>query len=413
MIKVPDKYVSLYTTDKFINLVTGGRGGAKSFNIALFLLRLTYEKGHIILYTRYTMTSARVSIIPEFIDKLEREGILEDFKVNNDEILNLRTGSKILFRGIKTSSGNQTAKLKSIQGLTTFVVDEAEEWHNEEDYQTILLSIREISARNRVIIIMNPSNRTHFIYKKYIKATHKKITIEDYQVEISTHDKVNHIHTTYHDNTKYLADNFFEELKMLKLDRDLYGHKAIGQWQDNPEGLMYPELQYFSHDLPQGSTYSFTDPADTGDDYLCTWFVRATDTGLYVYDALYTLESSDVTIPRMESMMSLNNCILNWIESNNQGSVFVNMLQSKVPNVHGVYENTNKVVRMKHHAPLVNFIKFKESGSAEYLLAIEHMRAVPKTIKAKGAGMDIDSADCMTSLLRYFYNNFPQYFIIK
>jgi hypothetical protein len=44
MIKVPDKYVSLYTTDKFINLVTGGRGGAKSFNIALFLLRLTYEK---------------------------------------------------------------------------------------------------------------------------------------------------------------------------------------------------------------------------------------------------------------------------------------------------------------------------------------------------------------------------------
>ena len=47
-----------------------------------------------------------------------------------------------MFRGIKTSSGNQTAKLKSIQGITTFVCDEAEEWTNEEEFDKIMLSIR-------------------------------------------------------------------------------------------------------------------------------------------------------------------------------------------------------------------------------------------------------------------------------
>lgn len=52
------------------------------------------------------------------------------------------TGSRIMFRGIKTSSGNQTAKLKSIQGITTFVCDEAEEWTSEEEFDKIMLSIR-------------------------------------------------------------------------------------------------------------------------------------------------------------------------------------------------------------------------------------------------------------------------------
>jgi PBSX family phage terminase large subunit len=413
MIKVPAEFQSLYTTDKFINLVTGGRGGTKSFNVALFLLRLTYEEGHIILYTRYTMSSAKISIIPEFTQKLEMEGTLADFSVTADEITNKRTGSKILFRGIKTSSGNQTAKLKSIQGLTTFVVDEAEEWENEDDYQTILLSIRSITAKNRVIIIMNPSNRKHFIYQKYIKDTKKNIEIEGYQVEVSTHHQVNHIHTTYHKYKEYLAPNFFDELKLLKLDRDLYGHKAIGQWQDNPEGLLYPEIKYFSHELPQGANFSFTDVADTGDDYLCTWFVRATETNLYVYDAIYTLDGSGITIPLMADKMNLNKCVINWIESNNQGSVFVSQLQNKVANVQGVYENTNKPFRMNHHAHLMNFLQFKETGSKEYLLAIEHLRAVPKVIKNGCKGMDIDSADALTALIRYFYNNYPQYFIIR
>lgn len=48
-----------------------------------------------------------------------------------------------MFRGIRTSSGNQTAKLKSIQGLTTFVCDEAEEWNSEEDFDKLVLSIRQ------------------------------------------------------------------------------------------------------------------------------------------------------------------------------------------------------------------------------------------------------------------------------
>ena len=46
------------------------------------LVILTYERGHTILFTRYTLTSARISIIPEFIEKLELMDCIGDFHVN-------------------------------------------------------------------------------------------------------------------------------------------------------------------------------------------------------------------------------------------------------------------------------------------------------------------------------------------
>jgi phage terminase large subunit len=72
-IKLLDKYQPLFyeNPESRYFLITGGRGSGKSWTLSLFLLNLTYEEGHVILFTRWTLTSAFISIIPEFIDKLE------------------------------------------------------------------------------------------------------------------------------------------------------------------------------------------------------------------------------------------------------------------------------------------------------------------------------------------------------
>ncbi|SDE24975.1 phage terminase large subunit [Riemerella columbipharyngis] len=117
LIQTQAVYNPLYTNiDKFIILLTRGRDSAKSYNATTFVERLSFEQGHKILFSRYTITSARISIIPEFEEKIEKEGVQDYFTVNNNEIINRFSGSPILFIGIKTSSGNQTANLKSIQG---------------------------------------------------------------------------------------------------------------------------------------------------------------------------------------------------------------------------------------------------------------------------------------------------------
>ena len=212
-------------------------------NASAFIERLSFEKGHKMLYSRYTMTSASISVIPEFYEKIEADGTQKYFKTTKTEILNKRSKSVVMFRGIKTSSGNQTAKLKSIQGLTTFVCDEAEEWTSEEDFDKLMLSIRQKDIQNRVIIIMNPTDENHFIYQKYIKETHKLIDIDGVEVQISTHPSVLHIHTTYLDNAENLGEEFLKEIALIKNENPKkYAHVVIGRWADVSEGAIFKKF---------------------------------------------------------------------------------------------------------------------------------------------------------------------------
>ena len=96
-VQLNKKYKSLYNSDARYHVVTGGRGSGKSFGINVFLLHLTYEKGHKILFTRYTMTSASMSIIPEFLEKIDLMGVAEHFDVTKAEITNKLTGSSVSY----------------------------------------------------------------------------------------------------------------------------------------------------------------------------------------------------------------------------------------------------------------------------------------------------------------------------
>ncbi len=247
MIVPQEIYHPLYEDkEKFIILITGGRGSGKSFNASTFIERLTFEMTpvekivHQILYTRYTMVSAGMSIIPEMMEKIDLDGTTKYFKTTKTDIVNKMTKSRIMFRGIKTSSGNQTAKLKSIQGITTFVCDEAEEWTSEDEFDKIMLSIRKKGIQNRIIIIMNPCDSNHFIYKKYIEKTHKLVEIDGVQVQVSTHPNVLHIHTTYFDNLDNLSPEFLKEVEDMKVSNpEKYAHVVIGRWADVAEGAVF------------------------------------------------------------------------------------------------------------------------------------------------------------------------------
>ena len=69
MVKIDERvkkiYSTLYTSKKRYFFITGGRASLKSTNVQEFIARLTFEQGHGVLFTRYTMTSAAKSISPE------------------------------------------------------------------------------------------------------------------------------------------------------------------------------------------------------------------------------------------------------------------------------------------------------------------------------------------------------------
>jgi phage terminase large subunit len=231
--KHKDKWNNLGNDTRFF-VLTGGRGSGKSFEVGRLASLLSFEPNHKILFTRQTMTSAHLSIIPEFQQKIDLLELNGCFDINRQEILNNVSGSEIIFKGLKTSSGDQTASLKSLQGVTTWILDEAEELTDEKVFDKINLSIRQKGVQNRVILILNPSTKEHWIYKRFFEQAGVK------EGFTGVKDNVTYIHSTYLDNVENLDDSFLTEVNRIKdTNPKKYNHVILGGWLDKAEGVVF------------------------------------------------------------------------------------------------------------------------------------------------------------------------------
>lgn len=260
-----DKYAPLADLRTRYAVITGGRGSGKSFAVASLLIALTDSPryaGKTILFTRYTLTNAETSIIPEFVDKIERGNMERDFARSGNCITNTRTGCNIIFKGIKTSSGVNTAALKSIPNLVLWVNDESEELTDEVTFDTIDLSIRDRDVPCQVWLVLNPADISHFIYRRFFAA---------YGVAggwNGVRDDVTYIHTDYHDNADNLPPDYIDKAERLRrTDPSKYAHIWLGEWAMNRDGLIYPDWEPIAADewpdgLPQwyGLDWGYTDP---------------------------------------------------------------------------------------------------------------------------------------------------------
>lgn len=185
----------------------------------------------------------------------------------------------------------------------------------------------------------------------------------------------------------------------------------FNQAAETEEGLMYGKLNMVQH-LPANREgvmrYSFTDVADTGADYLCTWFFEVNQGKIYVFDAVYTQEGSKITPGKMKVKIEHHGSHVNKMEVNNQGSVFVSVMQNLGINVSGYYSSGNKEERISAYAQFIEFLYFVEPDtqtyhSQEYKQAVKHVMAYPKQGKAED-GHD-DAEDALTEGIRYLYTN--------
>lgn len=193
------------------------------------------------------MASAEKSIIPEFENSAKLNESLQDFHKKGNKYPNKATGSFILFSGIKTNSGDQTANLKSLHGITTWIIDEGEDFQDEATFDDIDDSIRSMLNQNRVIWVQNPSTKEHFIYKRWVEGYVDYIDIEGHQVIVSRHPLVEAIHTTYHIAEKlgYLSKTWLEKVNQIKLNNPKrYFHKYLGGWLEKAEGVVFNNWKY-------------------------------------------------------------------------------------------------------------------------------------------------------------------------
>lgn len=233
-------------------IITGGRNSQKSFAVGTWSCIASKDYHNNILYTRYTLTSAEDSIIPEFKEKIEILNVEDYFYTTKDRIVT--SDSKIVFKGIKTSAGNQTASLKSLKGFNVFILEEAEEMPSFEDWDKITKSIRSKDKQNINILILNPTTKEHWIFKEFFEGRGINPGFN------GINKNVLYIHSTYLDmDRELIADNIwndFEEKRIayedwIKLPQDhkdksalrrdamYYKHIILGGWLDKAEGVVY------------------------------------------------------------------------------------------------------------------------------------------------------------------------------
>ena len=268
-INISDKFEPLFDIPEGVDtfILTGGRYSQKSFAVSTASLSACAKYGHRVLYSRYTNASLKDSIYAEVEEKLDILNYRPFFNATINRIDSNFNDSKVVFKGLKAGSNQQTANLKGLKDFSMWVLDEAEELVDESIYDKIFLSIRGNKKtdehKNIKMMILNPASKEHFIYKKYFL----KKGVEGGWNGVK--DNVCYIHTTYLDCLEFVPDEikvFFEEMKRDNPKK--YYHIVLGGWLDKAEGVVFQNWKFgeFNPDKLQtscGMDFGFSVDPDT------------------------------------------------------------------------------------------------------------------------------------------------------
>lgn len=393
MITLNEKYKPLWTTECFITIVTGGRGSGKSFAVGDFIENLSFEQGHKILYTRYALYTTSDSIIPEFEEKIDLEGHDGFFKVTKSDVTNTQSNTNILFRGIKTSSGNQTAKLKSIQGLTTFVLEEAEELDDEKTFTTIMQSVRQKGIQNRIILILNPKSKSHWIYKRFFEQPGINPNFN------GENDNVCYINTNYLENLDNLSGEFIEEAnRCQRYTPEIYRYDYLGEWVLSIEGSFIPidRLNRYDSINNEGAMLSYIDTADEGTDHFAGIFGRFMGGKYYPVDAIFNQVNLNLNEETCKERFDTHNPDRVYVETNSFGAYFLRNIrkQNSGINMHGLNSKANKLGRILAQSGwILEFTVWPQHPNEELGRFMEQMCSVTADSKDKD-----DAADCISGM---------------
>lgn len=239
-------FVDEIDTPRYYQLY-GGRGSGKSFVAAIAMVQLTFSKhSHKILYLRQTMASSDDSVVADIKAAIVMLGVQDHFSESRGTITNKSTGSTIAFKGIR-SSGSATAKLKSLSGITTLVVEEAEEVESFEEFSKVDESIRIAGKPLKVILIYNPTSALNsWIHKEWFDDGRPK----DYRPDTIF------MHSTYLDNVENLNPSVVKRYQDLKETNPTYYKNTImAEWTLETAGRLYAGWGHWESLSQEGDTW--------------------------------------------------------------------------------------------------------------------------------------------------------------
>lgn len=234
-------YYEAYYSTKRYNLVWGGRGSGKSYDIEgkMPIVDIVTRPFCRYLMIRQVYGSVEGSQYQELLDYISKWGIRHLFNITRRplKITCKANGNYIIFAGM-----DKPESLKSIKDVTDAIFGEACHIKSEEGVDKVDKAIRTPLIDNtRLFFVFNPDNKAHFLYKWFFDPDTEQ------QYSFYRQDMLS-INTTYKDN-KFISYNF---KRLIEKDRvanpDRFKVDGLGKWGELKKlNAYYPNFKSEIH----------------------------------------------------------------------------------------------------------------------------------------------------------------------
>lgn len=216
-LQIPDKLLPIFQTNKRYIDLYGGRGSAKSWTVADFLLIKGMECPERILCVREIQKSIKDSVHKLLSDRIKHYKLDSIYKINDNSITN-KKGTEFIFEGLYRNINN----VKSKEGITKCWVEEAQNL-SRASLQVLIPTIFRTNE-SQIIFTYNPTNKEDPVHTDYT---------------LSDRSDILKIECNYPDNP-FFPQGLRDEMEYDRShDIDKYFHIWMGQCVQHSEAQVF------------------------------------------------------------------------------------------------------------------------------------------------------------------------------
>jgi len=212
----------------------GGRYSGKSYHIGLALLIRGYQKRLRFLCTREIQNSIKDSVHKLLKDQIAHYEF-SDYEVTENAIVNHRTGSDFIFKGLRDTQGllsqSNLDKIKSLEGVDVCWIAEGQSI-TDDSLDVLIPTIRKEGSQ--IIVDFNRTKKEDPVYTRFIKEPPPKT--------FSAHCNYDIL-----EGTGFLSDTIKTEIEYCKLKRPgLFKHIYLGEPKAQSEDAII-KIRWFKY----------------------------------------------------------------------------------------------------------------------------------------------------------------------
>lgn len=241
-IKLPEKLRPIFTTDKKVILLSGGRSSGKTWGIGIFLVLMAIQYMCRILCTRETSAQMDKSSHAVISDTIGRMGLDSQFNITKKDILCYKTDATVGFMGLLGNTKLQTrTRVKSLEGIDYCLVEESENVTLEivKNLHDTIRGKTSDGKTRKIIYIYNPYDEDNALEKYYKNS-----------------NQVLRIHMNYLDNPFCPQDIIDKAEEVKEEDYEEYEHVYLGGYKKvSNEIIMGGKYRVEEFDTPDNAVF--------------------------------------------------------------------------------------------------------------------------------------------------------------